>query len=224
LNPSPKTTVDRPRSGVDRCVAEIRQMIVAGDLLPGQKINQGELADQLGLSRIPVREALAKLQAEGLVAHKTNTGFTVARFNREDLSEIYLMRRLLETELLRSIDLAQVDVGQLSALNQQMAAIPADQSPEEYQRLNRAFHFALFGYSHLELVCQEISRLWYLSGFYRSLYLFESDAYVHLADEHEEIITAVRAGDADALIAASDKHRSETENLIVRRLGRRRPR
>ena len=211
-------------SGVDRCLAKIRDMVLSGELLPGQKVHQAELAEDLKLSRIPVREALSKLQAEGLLVHKPNTGFTVARFNSEDLSEIYLMRRLLETELLRSVDLTTVDAGELAETNAQMAEPEAMESPDVYQRLNLAFHFAIFDCSPLELVRQEVARLWYMSGFYRSLYLYEAETSGHLRAEHEQMIEAVRAGDLDALVAVSDAHRSRTERLVVARLGRRRGR
>lgn len=206
-------------SSFERCVAMIRDMVLAGRLLPGQKVNQAELAEQLNVSRVPVREALAKLHAEGVLTHKPNTGYTVARFSREDLSEIYLMRRLLETELIRSVDLSSVDVGAMTALGDQMKCTPRDGSGESYQRLNQAFHFALFDRSPLELVRSEVSRLWYMSGFYRSLYLFEMDpATTSLDEEHDRIIEAVRANDVDRLVKACDEHRAGGERLVAQRL------
>ncbi|MCW2748785.1 MAG: GntR family transcriptional regulator [Nocardioidaceae bacterium] len=210
-------------TGVGRCLAQIRQMILSGELLPGQKVHQGELAEQLNLSRIPVREALSTLQAEGVLVHKPNTGFTVARFNSEDLSEIYLMRRLLETELLRSIDLTKVDADELFQINCEMGEIPPSESPEEYQKSNGQFHFRLFEYSPLPLVRNEVSRLWYMSGFYRSLYLYEVEASKQVYVDHERIIKAVRENDIEELIRASDEHRSSTERLVIQRLGRSRP-
>jgi DNA-binding GntR family transcriptional regulator len=213
-------TAPRELSGVQRCLVEIRKMILAGDLLPGQKVHQGDLAEQLAVSRIPVREALAQLHAEGLLVHKPNTGFTVARFNSDDLTEIYLMRRLLETELIRSVDLASVDADLMDDILQRMDELTPAESPEEYQRLNREFHFLLLDPSPMELVRQEVSRLWYISGFYRSLYLYEPEAPSHLKAEHEAIVAAVRSGDVEKLIRVSDSHRSGTERLVVQRLGR----
>jgi DNA-binding GntR family transcriptional regulator len=220
------TTTDRVLStdgtGVERCLVLIRNMVLSGYLLPGQKVHQGELAEQLNVSRIPVREALATLQAEGLLVHKPNTGFTVARFNSEDLSEIYLMRRLLETALIRSIDLSDVDVAQLVRLNARMRSTSATRARDAYQRLNRDFHFVLFDCSPLELVRQEVSRLWFMSGFYRSLYLHEAATSTHLQDEHDQIIEAVRSGSVKSLIQECDRHRAGTERLVVQRLNRRR--
>ncbi len=208
------------RPGVERCLVLIREMVLSGELLPGQKVHQGELAEQLNVSRIPVREALATLQAEGILVHKPNTGFTVARFNSEDFSEIYLMRRLLETELIKSVDLTDVDVDLMTALSEQMKAIATADSRDTYQRLNREFHFALFDCSALVLVRQEVSRLWYMSAFYRSLHLYETDTFAHLQDEHERLIEAITSGSVQQVIEICDEHRSGTERLVVQRLGR----
>jgi DNA-binding GntR family transcriptional regulator len=206
----------------ERCVVIVRDMVLSGELLPGQKVNQAELAELSRVSRVPVREALAKLHAEGVLAHKPNTGYTVARFSREDLTEIYLMRRLLETELIRSTDLATVDVDAMITLSWQMKELPPSEPGETYQRLNHAFHFTLLDHSPLALVRSEVSRLWYMSGFYRSLYLHETTNWNHLDDEHGQIIEAVRACDVDALIRTCDEHRAGAELLVAQRLRTRR--
>lgn len=211
-------------TGVQRCLTEIRQMIISGELLPGQKVHQGEIAALLNVSRIPVREALSTLQAEGVLTYKPNTGFTVARFSGEDLSEIYLMRRLLETELLRSIDLGTVDVAELEALNEKLSTLSSATDPDEYQETNLAFHFRLFDHSALKLVRQEVQRLWYMSSFYRSLYIQEADSQLRVHSDHVQIIEAIRANDVEKLIHISDEHRHSTESLVTQRIGWSRPR
>lgn len=210
-------------SGVERCLTRIRSMVLSGELLPGQKVLQKELADMLGVSRIPVREALAQLHAEGILDHRPNTGFTVGRFNSEDLAEIYLMRRLLETELIRSVDLARVDVDRMKEINQQLATVDPLGDPETFQRLNQEFHFAVFEQSPLQRVCQEVSRLWYMSGFYRAFILYVDERAEGLHSEHAEMIVAIESGDHDGLVRLSDEHRNSTEQTVVHRLGRTRP-
>lgn len=203
-------------SGVDGCVDVIREMILSGELMPGQKVHQAQLAAQLQISRIPVREALSRLHAEGLLAHKQKTGFTVVRFSRDALAEIYLMRRLLEAQLLLTADLSQVGVGQLVDINSELRALSPREDPDVYQRRNQEFHFAIFAASPLVLVRQEVARLWNMSAYYRSLYLFVTEDASHLCDEHDAIIAAVRAGDHDELVRASDVHRSDTERVKAR--------
>jgi DNA-binding GntR family transcriptional regulator len=215
--PTARNAATTGTSNSERCVYLIRKMVLCGELLPGQKVNQVELADRLEVSRVPVREALAKLHSEGVLTHKPNTGYTVARFSRENLAEIYLMRRLLETELIRSTDLSSVDIAEMISLNDQMKHTSLDGFEEKYQQLNQAFHFTLFDHSPLELVRNEVARLWYMSGFYRSLYLFETHTATHLDDEHDRIIDAVRAKDTDRLVKACDEHRAGTERFVAQR-------
>lgn len=224
MTTSEQTETKPQATGVERCLKAIRQMIIDGELLPGQKVHQAELAAQLNLSRIPVREALSTLQAEGVLVHKPNTGFTVSRFSADDLSEIYLMRRLLETEMIRSIDLAEVDVDELEHLDHCVEELSPAVGTDSFQAANQDFHFRLFEYSPLQLVRQEVARLWYMSSFYRSLYLDQESSTLQVAEAHKRIIQAVRDQDVDELIAASDDHRRSTETLVVRRLGRARPR
>ena len=219
---SPSTDAHGDTSEVGRCVKGIRAMVLSGELLPGQKVTQGALADQLQVSRIPIREALATLQAEGVLVHKPNSGFTVARFSAEDLSEIYLMRRLLETELLNSIDLAAVDVDGMRRLYDQMADVGTPETRETYQQLNTDFHFVLFNASPLELVRQELARLWHMSGFYRLIYLYQDAMFTQLQRDHRQIISAVKARDLERLIAIVDKHRARPpQSLLPRRLASR---
>lgn len=203
-------------AGVDGCVDVIRAMILSGDLMPGQKVHQAQLAEQLQISRIPVREALSRLHAEGLLVHKPKTGFTVVRFSRDALGEVYLMRRLLETQLLVTADLDQVDANHLVTINTELRSTTPRDHPDVYQRLNQAFHFTVFDASPLVLVRQEVARLWNMSAYYRSLYLFVTEDPSHLCDAHDAIIAAVRAGDHDALVQASDHHRSDTERVESR--------
>ncbi|SFE34986.1 GntR family transcriptional regulator [Blastococcus tunisiensis] len=206
-------------TSVLRCLGAIRKLILSGALLPGEKVHQSELAEQLNVSRIPLREALSTLAAEGVLDYKPNTGYRVSRFSSDDLSEIYLMRRLLETEILRSIDLAEVDVPKLVRLNGELRQTDPDEEQDRFQELNSRFHFALFEYSPLKLIREEVSRLWYMSSFYRSLYLHEIQSSHDIVVGHEQIIQAVRNRDARELVRTSDEHRLGTENIAVRRLG-----
>jgi DNA-binding GntR family transcriptional regulator len=217
----PSVTPAEPAgSGVDKCLAQIRLMVLSGELLPGEKVQQSALAEALGVSRIPVREALSRLHSEGVLDHKPNTGYTVAKFNSEDLSEIYLMRRLLETEIIKSADLAQADVRALQHLHKRMIAAMMAGDRDEFSRRNQEFHFVIFAASPLQVVLQELERLWYMSGFYRSMYLYEPETTAQLIEDHQALIDAVKARDVHRLIEESDQHRARTERIVVQRLGR----
>lgn len=207
-------------SAVARLIERIRSMVLSGELLPGQKVLQKELAEQLGVSRIPVREALAQLHAEGVLDHRANTGFTVGRFDSEDLAEIYLMRRLLETELIRSTDLTTVDLPRMRKLHAKMDSVSPVSQPDEFQRLNQEFHFVLFDASSLKRVRREVARLWYMSAYYRAFYLsVQGRPEGSLQLEHKNILDAIEKNDRKQLIKFSDEHRHWTERMVEDRLG-----
>jgi len=210
----PPTNNSRPKTAspskpnVRRCVDEIRSLIFVGDYLPGHALRQTELADRLGTSRIPVREALAVLESEGVVTYRPNIGHTVARLNRKQLAEIYEMRELLETYVLRTIDLASIDIESLVSLNDDIARASADGQTDECAKLNEAFHFKIFDASPLVLFRAEIARLWNMSGYYRALLIQEPTQRALVLEEHEAIIRAVTSRDIPQIIATTDVHRS----------------
>jgi len=209
----------REQTLVQRCLEDIRQMILGGQLLPGETLRQANLAERLGASRIPVREALTSLQAEGVVTYVPRIGYTVARFDREELGEIYLMRTLLERELLSGIDLSRVDHQHLAMLNNSLEGLEEVDSLWEHKRLNREFHFSLFDLAPMPTVRAEVARLWNMSEFYRSLYAYERDSRRRIVEEHRRMIAAIRAVDLDQLLTAVDAHRDSALEAITRRLG-----
>jgi DNA-binding GntR family transcriptional regulator len=221
-------TADPGPTTVGRCVDAIRQLILTGELLPGETIRQGKLADQLGTSRIPVREALTTLQAEGVVTYTPRVGHAVARFNPAEFAQIYLMRRLLETELVSSAELDRVDVRLLAALNDQLEQLDTAASGPlsagrswlwERKRLNWEFHFHLFRLSPHQVIRAEVERLWNMSEFYRSLYAYEPDTQQRIVAEHRAIIAAIESGSRPGLLDELDRHRGGAEAVVLRRLG-----
>lgn len=106
---------------VSRVVEEIRQLMRTGELVPGQQVRQESLAVRLGVSRIPVREALKALETEEVLRHEPHVGYSVARLNADELRQAYLMRRALETEVL--LALPRLTTARLRELTEVNAAI-----------------------------------------------------------------------------------------------------
>jgi DNA-binding GntR family transcriptional regulator len=194
-------------------------MILEGVLLPGETLRQTELANRLGLSRVPVREALNKLHAEGVVTYKENVGYAVARFDGSELAEIYLMRKLLERELISSMDMKQVNIAYLRELNQAIESLDMEEDLLERERLNREFHTQLFEHSPLKVVRAEVMRLWDQSEFYRALYRYEKDSQKRTVAAHERIVSAIERRDLDLLLRNLDEHRNEAEEILLRQVG-----
>jgi len=127
------------QSAHDRLLDEIR----TGRLLPGARLRETELADRLGISRTPVREAIRRLEADGLVEHVPRQGAKVRRLVHAEVMELYEMRAVLEGTAARLAARAasRIELDELAAINAGMTAAAPD--PVLVSRLNRQFHAAL---------------------------------------------------------------------------------
>jgi DNA-binding GntR family transcriptional regulator len=202
----------------------LRAAIVQGDLSPGEQIRQAEWAQRLGTSRIPVREALKSLAAEGLLSHDHNRGYFVTRFGPHEMAQVYLMRRLLETALLRS--LSTPTAGQLGALRS-LAAAAADtkmgEDFDEWNALEHRFHSELYALSALNLVRDEFERLWWLSNIYRHLNMgsiglpAESTAVTYYAD----MLSALAVEDRERMVQLMTHLREGSQRRYIEILERR---
>jgi DNA-binding GntR family transcriptional regulator len=190
--------------------AQIRGLIIDRVLLPGEKIRQVELAERLGVSRSPLREALRTLESEGVVTYETNRGYVIARLDEEDLVQIFRMRGLLEGELLRTITRPGADVlAQLKDRNDTMMAAIDARDVTKLLRSNREFHFAIFELSPLNQFRREVERLWQLSEGYSAQWWWRMpEARTRINAEHKSIIAALRKFDLDRLVELCDAHRT----------------
>lgn len=201
---------------VETAVQKIRELIVRRQLSPGEQIRQGELAAYLGVSRSPVREALKALHAERLVTHSPNRGFFVVRLNAEEMRQIYLMRRLLETEILRSLDWPiKQELAHLRQVNATLARATKSGTVDEMVLVNREFHFGIFVHSPLQLVVAEVRELWLRSESYRAVYMADAAARRRIIEEHAVMLEALRLKDATKLVQIADAHRVHSERWVV---------
>jgi DNA-binding GntR family transcriptional regulator len=192
-----------------RAATLIRGLVFDGVLLPGEKVRQVELAERIGVSRSPLREALRTLESEGLLTYEMNRGYVVARLEPGDIAEFYRMRALLEHELMRSIVRPDKDVlNVLEKHNETMMTAIGQEDIAEIMRANRDFHFTIFELSPMKQFRREIARLWQLSEGYRQHWWWHiPDAAARIDREHRQIIAALRRFDLDRLIALCDAHR-----------------
>ena len=136
-------TIAPPARSADAVTTALRNLILEGTLGIGSQLRQEDLARRFGVSRIPVREALGRLQAEGLVEHFTNRGSVVAGRSVEDLLETLDIRIALET---RAIRLAMLNLGpaDFKAAREIMRRYDESASPRQWTELNLEFHLALY--------------------------------------------------------------------------------
>lgn len=200
---------------VAHVVEQIRYMMRRRELLPGQALRQEALAERLGVSRVPVREALKALQAEGVVRHQPNAGYTVTRLSAEELRQAYLMRAALEAAVLRELPRPGSDLlAELTGLNERIAEAGEARDILRTVELNHEFHFALFRSSGLHLIVDELERIWKMTEAYRSVYVYDEAARKRIVREHRQLISALRRGDTDRAVRIMDDHRAATQQQL----------
>ena len=176
----------------------IRELIVDGHYPPGAKLDQRQLANDLRVSLIPLRESLRQLEAEGLVRLSPHRGAFVAELSIDELEEIYLIREVLEERItqLAVPNLSPQDLAQLDTLLREMKQATAAQDFEKQLELNRQFHFTIYQAAHRALLLQMITGLWDRSIRYRRLYQQLPGRAQQAFAEHKEIFAACKKGDA----------------------------
>jgi DNA-binding GntR family transcriptional regulator len=202
-------------NAVERSVEALRSMIRERRLLPGEQIRQVEMAEQLQLSRVPLREALKVLETEGVVSHTQNRGYFVTRLSADDLAQIYLMRELLESAILRSIVWPDTDqLRRIADTNDQLQVAIDAADLQAIVARNRDFHYLIYELSPLGLIGKEVRRLWSLSEPYRAVYLYDVPARDRILSEHRMMIDALEQHDRERLVHVSDQHRSALQKHL----------
>ena len=211
------TSSSRPSSDLTRdATAAVREMILRRQLTPGAQIRQVELAERLGLSRSPLRQALSALETEGLVTHEQQRGYFVTRMSADHLSQVYRMRELLETELLRTArDPEPAEVAALAARNADVQAALDDGSVTAMLVANRAFHFGLFALSPLGAIRADVERLWNASEPYRATYLWLPTTRRRIVREHAQMLEALARGDRARLVQIANRHRDAAREVVT---------
>lgn len=193
-------------------LAELRRSIAGGRLRPGQQLTQDGLALELGVSRVPLREALKILEGEGQVTYEAHRGYFVARLSLDDLLEVYRLRTLLESEALRRAlpRTTAESVGRVVNAQRDVAAAAAANDLPAMSAANRRFHFAVMEPCGMGRLLRFVRILWDSTDAYRSVYYTREEHRSLVLREHEAAIEAVRAGDADRLVSVMDAHRDNS--------------
>ena len=195
--------LDRPdvRSIEEVVTTALRDAILSGELRPGERLLQEQLADQLRVSRIPLRDALRRLEAEGLVRIGPRRGAEVATLTRADVLEIYEIRIALEPDLMRRAvsALEPADIKRLVDMSEQMDA--RVDKPAEGLRARRAFYSELYAYAGRPRVHRLILGL--RDDVQRYHVLKNVEAALH---DHAELRECIRVKDAERASAAHRRH------------------
>ena len=195
----------------------VRQAILSGDIPAGAQISQVRLAEELGVSRIPLREALRLLEREGLVGSEVNKRVRVAALSATDLEQLYAIRIQLETLGVRLTvpRLGKLDLTRLEEILERMDESAQAQDYEGWEVPHRAFHAALVSYAGDSLTGM-ISQLYDHAERYRRSFMLEtSRAWEKSTTEHREIFEVCREGDSVAASERLARHYSVTALSLI---------
>jgi DNA-binding GntR family transcriptional regulator len=198
-------------SAVDRVYRRTRTAILMGDYPPGFPLRTSELADANGVSAIPVREALRRLEAERLVESVRHKGVRVAQLSMADLADAYQLRTILEIEAVRVAvpKLTHEDHERADELLESMRTLFEAGRVDELHVAHRDLHFIVYERAGSPWLVHVISTLWDHTERYRRLALRWLGQPEDLASAHEPVVEALFSGDVDLAIEAVRAHFSQ---------------
>jgi DNA-binding GntR family transcriptional regulator len=207
-------TLHRPKTVADRIADTLREGIARGALAAGTPLRQDDLAARFGFSRMPIRDALRQLEAEGLVTIHPTRGAAVARMDAVEIAEVYAIRSVLEAEALRlSVrHLVEADLAEAEAVLDQIDAEP---DVRRWGQLNRAFHLRLYGACGNSRLLALIEAQQNLADRYVRILLSSLDYRLISQTEHRAILAACRSRDTDAAVALLRRHLDEGSRTLV---------
>lgn len=179
-------------------VERLRNLILRHHIGPGERLVQSELAEQLGVSRTPIREALYELASDGLVVLLPHKGASVADFSLDDLKDIYSIRIPLEGygAYLATQNIGPEDLARLQTLVDQMEELFQRGDRWQLLEVNRAFYAAFYAAAGRKRLYELIMKHLDMAGLYRRMAFAVDDHYAGTVIEHAELLEVVKRGDA----------------------------
>lgn len=198
---------DRPqesrqgRDAYSRLVAEIG----SGWLRPGERLVEVEIAERLGISRTPVREAIRQLESDGLVSHLPRVGIVVRTLEYAEIAELYEMRAVLEGTAARFAARAasDIEIAELEAIDREMRS--ASDTRKLYEA-NRQFHSVLLNAARNRFLVRAVEAVQKTLLILGPSTLEETERAEEATREHERVVEALRARDGAAAEAAMRSH------------------
>jgi DNA-binding GntR family transcriptional regulator len=195
---------------------QLMESIITGALGSGDKLSPGKLAGEFGVSHIPVREALAALEAEGYVRRVPRVGFFVAELSPGYIEDVYHWRQVLEDEAHRIAvpRLEDSDIARMRAINSEINKGPT--SENRFLDLNREFHFVAFERAESPILTRFLNHLWDAGARYMHTMDYARASRATLREHHDNLIAAFEARDVKRVNQLMAEHRALTLDSIRR--------
>jgi DNA-binding GntR family transcriptional regulator len=203
----------------------LRALILTGEYGPDERLIEEQLAERLGVSRTPVRQALTMLEAEGLVEITPNRGATVCSFSIEDVWDIYDLRAVLEGHAARRAAgrIERRELERMRELAREMEGLPGqfDDHEEEIRALvalNQEFHGTIVEASRNRRLERLINRTVEIPLMFKAFYWYTLHERTISNHYHRQILEALENGDADRAETIMRKHVYEGRDFVIRAL------
>ncbi|WP_299604166.1 GntR family transcriptional regulator [uncultured Tateyamaria sp.] len=195
---------DRDMSQGETAYAQLLAAIRTGEFAPGDRLRETDVADRLNLSRTPVREALRRLEADGIVEHRPRLGAVIRQLSHAELVELYEMRIVLERTAaeMAAKHAAAAEIDALSDLNSAMSK----GSPAEAAALNQDFHRGIYLATRNRFLLDAARALNNALMLMGPTTLADQQRIEVVTAQHDDILTAIAAGDSAAAGEAAEAH------------------
>ncbi|PLX33834.1 MAG: GntR family transcriptional regulator [Clostridiales bacterium] len=194
----------------------LRSAILNGEFKPGERLMELQMGEQLGVSRTPIREAIRKLELEGLVTMIPRKGAYVADMSIKDVLDVLEVREVLEG-LASYLAAERRGDGELELLEKVLSEFEGYVNASDREGMmekDKAFHEAIFASTHNKKLIQIAQGLQEQVQRFRVVFFSESDDFKQLLSEHREILDAIRAGKGEAARAKAENHIRDMEETI----------
>jgi DNA-binding GntR family transcriptional regulator len=191
----------------DRVLEQLMAWVMDGTIQMGEKLNTEGLAQKLNVSRMPIREAIKDLETKGLVESVPYAGARLVTLTKEDMRQIYIMRRALEPLVgyYACLNATAQDIDNIASIMEEYTAMlrsPAVTALQVYDG-NRLFHFSIYKASYMDRICRTIEQLWDNLTFFKlnygKIYVVDEEARNNAIAEHQSYFSSLQKRNAQEL-------------------------
>lgn len=218
-----QTLAERPSGKIrritvaDSATTEIRRRILSGEIPDGTPVRQDALAEDFGTSRIPIREALSRLEAEGLVASFPHRGYVVTALSREEIKELFELRAMLEPELIKAAipNMTRQDFSAAEAILSQYTSDLDNNDVHSWGELNTQYHLALYNASGRKKTIEIVRGLLVNTDRYTRLVITLDNGVENAKEDHGGLLDLCRKGAVNQAVALTRDHIQRAEAGLI---------
>ena len=197
---------------------QLKMQILTGTIVPGTRMMEVELADEMGVSRTPVREAIRKLEKEGLVTIEPRRGAYASSISVKDMVDTLEVRADLEglAAAMAAERMTEEQTEELRRINQGYTEAIKNSDTEKIISFDEKFHRHIVACSGNKTLIQISETVQELALRFRYLYYDDFSRYANMPVEHKQIIEAILSGNADAARETADNHVKRLKEFVIR--------